>query len=215
MNRQTRDFAKNIWNIGAFKDVTKSPEGKGFRLKLHEKNPDAPFSPFYVDLRLLQSDLATKESAVRVFVDMIAQLKHGAERLGAIPEAIVAVVSSVSDRLGIPMITPRQPKSHGSGAKIDGIFRAGQTVALFDDVITGADSKLSAAETVRSAGLVVNDVLVLVDREQGGRQLLAEKDLTLHAAATITELLDYYRGERYMGEDVYAQIQEYRGVVAK
>ncbi len=210
METMWKNFANNIWRIGAFKDVTKSPEGKGFRLKIHDKNPGAPLSPFYIDLRLLQSDLDAKRSAVGLFDEL---LTFGTDLLGAIPEAIVPVVSSLSDENLIPMITPRQPKSHGSGATIDGIYKPNDHVVLFDDVITGADSKIEAAKTLRNSGLVVQHVMVLADREQGGRQALAENGLTLHAAVTVTELLDHYRSSGMMSDEVYAQIQAYRGTV--
>ncbi len=65
-------------------------------------------------------------------------------------------------------------------------------VLVVDDLITKADSKREAIEILRDAGMDVTDVIVLVDREQGGRERLAKIGCTLHSVLTITEMLDLY-----------------------
>ncbi len=213
MSNLRHSFVKRLWQIDAFKDVTKSPGGKGFRLKLHEKQPDAPLSPFYVDLRLLQSDFPAKQMAVELLAREM-QTIPGIGLLAAIPEAIVPIVSSLSDRLGLPMITPREAKGHGSGAKIDGIWQPGQVVGLFDDVVTKADSKIAAAKVLTDAHLIVKHVFVLVDRQQGGEAQLDQANLFLHAAVTLDTMLNQYVVDQMMSPDVFASIQEYRQAAA-
>lgn len=51
LTERPRELARCIFQIGAFKDKSQSPDGRGFKLKLHEKQPDAPLSPFYLNLR--------------------------------------------------------------------------------------------------------------------------------------------------------------------
>ena len=67
------------------------------------------------------------------------------------------------------MIYPRKEvKQHGTGQAIEGSFETGQSAVLIEDVITTGGSIISAAEVLRNAGIVLKDVVVLVDREQGG-----------------------------------------------
>ena len=205
-----REFAKKIHSIGVFLDLTKSPGGKGFKLKKHQKQPDAPLSPFYLNYRLLQSDYVTKRLAVRVFDQMLAEMTFQFDRLAPIPEAIVPVVSTLSDQRQIPMITPRVAKEHGSGSKVDGLYQPGMTAALFDDVVTGADSKIESRDALVSAGLVVHHVFVLTDRQQGGGKALDAAGLTLHAAFTLDELLQTFADEGLVSAEILDQIMSYR-----
>ena len=61
---------------------------------------------------------------------------------------------------------------------------------VIDDIITDGASKFEAIEPLESAGLVVRDLVILIDREQGGRARLAEKGYTLHAILTISQCFD-------------------------
>jgi orotate phosphoribosyltransferase len=63
-------------------------------------------------------------------------------------------------------------------------------VVLIDDIITDGASKLEAIAPLEEAGLVVRDLVILVDREQGGRELLAARGYTLHAVLTISQCFD-------------------------
>ncbi len=203
-----RDFARRVFEIGVFKDITKSPEGKGFRLKIHEKEPDAPLSPFYLDYRLLQSDYDAKRMAVQLFYQML-QAVPVPDRLAAIPEAIVPVVSSLSDTTRIPMVTPRATKGHGSGSRVDGLWQPRMTAALFDDVVAGADSKLEVLSVCRGVEFIIGDVFVLTDRQQGSKEQLAKAGLTLHAAFTLEELLKSFCEQRLITSQALGQIEEY------
>lgn len=165
-----------------------------FRLRLHDQHPDAPLSPIYMDLRMLRRDPKTKESAVEAYAELVGPLQF--DVLADIPTAATPLVSSLSDRLGIGMITPRtDSKGHGTGAKIDGLLPEdkGKKAVLIDDLVTRADSKIEAAEVLVAQGVIVEDVVVLIDREQGGKEQLEQKGLKLHSAFTMQQLLSLYR----------------------
>jgi orotate phosphoribosyltransferase len=89
------------------------------------------------------------------------------------------------------MIYPRrEAKEHGTKKLIEGAFAPGETAVVLDDLITTGASKVEALAPLKEAGLKVTDVVVLVDREQGGREELAAAGLTLHAVLTVSQLLD-------------------------
>jgi len=89
-----------------------------------------------------------------------------------------------------PLIYPRKTaKSYGTGKNIEGHWSIGQTAVVIDDLITSGDSLLETIATIKAAGLKVSDAVVLIDREQGGRAMLAEQGYHVHAVATVSELL--------------------------
>lgn len=164
---------------------------KGWRLKLHEEHPDAPLSPFYIDLRRLQSHLDAKQEAVSALIEQTEGLNY--DCIAGIPLAAVALASSMADKIVKPQITPRMDeKTHGQTRKIDGVYRKGEVALVVDDLVTRADSKLEAIEVLEVNGLVVKDVVVVFDREQEGAEQLAEKGYALHAALKIKPTLKFY-----------------------
>jgi uridine monophosphate synthetase len=115
--------------------------------------------------------------------------------VGGIPYAglPLAVAASLAGR--VPLIYPRrEEKGYGTRKRIEGQFKPGERVVLIDDIITDGASKLEAIAPLEEAGLVVRDLVILVDREQGGRELLAARGYTLHAVLTISQCFD--EGER-------------------
>lgn len=195
-------LAIQLFDIGAIKFGS-------FRLKLHEKNPDAPLSPIYIDLRVLRRFPEAKEAAVNVYEELVRPLKF--DLLADIPTAATPLVSSLSDRLGVGMVTPRlDTKGYGSGVKVDGALASdkGKRVVLIDDLITRADSKLEAAGILKSQGFIVEDVVVLIDRGQGGAEQLAEAGYKLHSALTMNQILKFYLDTGKINQAVYKDVIE-------
>lgn len=205
-----QDAARELWTIGAIMDKSQSPDGKGFRLKLHDSNPNAPLSPFYADLRKLQSVTIAMHRVVAVYRRVVKREGFDPDLWAGIPQAGTPVTAWLSQATGIGMITPRMDKKgHGTGAKIDGIYEAGQSVVLIDDLVTSSKSKLEAIEVVLAAGLEVSGICVLLDRQQGGSQALQEAGYKFAAAFTITDLLNFYVAQLLMSKDMYEEIIEY------
>lgn len=164
---------------------------KGWRLKLHEDHPSAPLSPFYIDLRILQSHLNAKQEAVTALIEQVEGLAY--DTIAGIPLTAVALASQMADRTGRPQITPRMDKkTHGQIRKIDGVYQEGDIVLVVDDLVTRAHSKFEAIEILEENGLGVNDVVVIFDREQGGKEELDERGYVLHAALRIKPTLNFY-----------------------
>lgn len=180
-----------------------------FRLKLHETQPDAPLSPLYVDLRVLQSFPDALDAAVATLNELIEAENLIFARYAGIPMAATPLTAVLSHVTRIPMITPREPKSHGSGGSIDGAYLPGEIALAIDDVVTHADSKIEAIRVLEANGLVVRDVAVLVDREQGGPKMLAEAGYTLHAALRLSQLIDYWRATGGIDAELDLRLRAY------
>ncbi len=100
----------------------------------------------------------------------------GGLTLGADPVAYAIAYASALAADGtapVRSFTVRKaPKTHGTAQLIEGPFRAGDRVAVVEDVITTGGSALRAVEAVRAAGGTVVGVLAVVDREEGGREAI-------------------------------------------
>ncbi len=168
-------------------------------------------SPLYIDLRLLVSDPKLMALVARALARLLEDLPF--DRIAAIPYGGLPIGQAVAMACGRPLIYPRkEAKEHGTKNLIEGAFAAGEAVVVLDDLITTGGSKLDAMAPLTDAGLKVKDVVVLVDREQGGREELAAHGLALHAVLTISELLDsLVRGSR-ISETVRRDVRARLGI---
>jgi uridine monophosphate synthetase len=146
-------------------------------------------SPLYIDLRLLVSDPKLMAVVARAMAELLTGLAF--DRIAAIPYGGLPIGQAAALASGKPLLYPRrETKEHGTRKLIEGLFTPGETVVVLDDLITTGASKLEAMEPLASAGLKVRDVVVLVDREQGGAAELADKEVKLHSIMTVSQLLE-------------------------
>jgi orotate phosphoribosyltransferase len=114
----------------------------------------------------------------------------GGLTLGADPVSYAIAYASALAGAPLRAFTVRkEAKAHGTGRLIEGPFRAGDRVAVIEDVITTGGSALRAAEAIRAAGGEVAGVLALVDREEGGRQALESAGLPVLALARAADIV--------------------------
>ncbi|MDQ7796458.1 MAG: orotidine-5'-phosphate decarboxylase, partial [Spirochaetia bacterium] len=126
-------------------------------------------SPFYIDLRKLVSDPRAMKIAAQAYASLASECEY--DRIAGIPAAGLPLATAASIEIGKPMIWPRMPvKEHGTGNRVEGEFRAGEHILLLDDLITTGASKIEAIDILRSEGLIVQDLVVLIERGAQGRQ---------------------------------------------
>lgn len=143
-------------------------------------------SDYYVDKYLFETDPRCLSLIAAAFAERVDGTKLAGVALGAVP--LVAVTSVET---GLPYVIARkQQKEYGTGNLIEGALEEGEEVVVLEDIATTGQSAVDAAEALREAGARVERVLVVVDREEGARELLAEHDLELDALLTATELLN-------------------------
>ncbi len=148
-------------------------------------------SPIYIDLRLLVTTPAVLGQVAQAMAGLIRERELAFDRLAAIPYAALPIGVALSLELNRPLIYPRKEvKDYGTGRGIEGVFRPGETALLVDDVITKGHAKLEALAPLLEAGLIVHDILVLIDREQGGAEELAARGYRLHSVLRLGALLD-------------------------
>jgi orotate phosphoribosyltransferase len=113
----------------------------------------------------------------------------------------VTVVSQTRGRPLPGFIVRKSPKGHGTNQYLEGManFRAGDRVALLEDVVTTGGTLVKVVDRVTEAGLVVAGVYCVLDREEGGAATLAGRGFGLNAIFTRGELLAAGRGPREAG----------------
>ncbi len=148
-------------------------------------------SPIYFDLRRLTGDPALLRRVADAYLPLLTGLTF--DRLAAVPYAGLPIATALSLQSGVPLVYPRKElKEYGTGAVVEGGFKSGEVALLIDDLATTGGSKFEAIERLGAAGLTVRDVVVLIDRQAGARQALAQAGLRLHTVFTLSQLLDYW-----------------------
>ncbi|MCL4531211.1 MAG: orotate phosphoribosyltransferase [Chloroflexi bacterium] len=148
-------------------------------------------SPIYIDLRQIISYPKLLEQIGAAYLPLLKDLKF--DRVAGLPYAAIPIATAISLQGNYPMIYPRKEvKTYGTKAEIEGEYHAGETVVVIDDLATTGGSKFEAIEKLTGAGLIVQDVVVLVDRQSGAKESLGQAGFNLHAVLTITQLLNYW-----------------------
>ncbi len=131
-------------------------------------------------------------------------------RIVGVPTAGISFATALCNRLSAPLLYIRsKPKKYGRQKRVEGVFEPGDRVLVIDDLITDGGSKIEAVQALRDADLKVTDVLVAVDREQGGAKQLKDAKITLHALAPISQLIKSLEAENRLSKSDAERILAY------
>jgi orotate phosphoribosyltransferase len=149
------------------------------------------WSPYYLDLRIIPSfpDVYTKicDFYIKTIKNEIGI--SNIDRIAGIPTAGISFGSIVAYKLKKSFIYVRTTeRQHGRGKLIEGILLPEDNVLLIDDLVTKGGSIQKATTAIRSKGGVVNHAIVLIDREENGKQNLAKDGIKLHYLLKTSEL---------------------------
>lgn len=165
-------------------------------------------SPIYIDLRYIISFPKLLETIGAAYLPLLKELNF--KRIAGLPYAAIPIATAVSLQGNYPMIYPRKEvKTYGTKAEIEGEYHAGETVVVIDDLATTGGSKFEAIEKLTGVGLVVKDIVVLVDRQSGAKESLEQAGYNLHAVLTITQLLDYWEGNGKVSKEKIAETRKF------
>lgn len=150
-------------------------------------------APFYFDIRRAQSYPKQFRDIANGFEGMVQNSEVGKSALLAgIPEAGTPFASILGYNLKRKLVQPRKAiKEHGEQKSVEGVYEPGEKVILIDDVVTRGDSKLTAIKQVEDAGLSVEEIIVLIDHEQGGIETVQEAGYNIRAIFGITTLINH------------------------
>lgn len=170
-------------------------------------------SPYYIDLaRVLSSpkQLCTiAESASQKITQIMATDKI--DKLASIELKGALIVPSIACILNLPcVIIRKENKSYGVTGRIAGADIAeGDNILFFDDVISEGLSKVEGIKTLQELGANVKHLMVVVNREHGGKEKLEKLGYQVHALAKITEIVDSLYREKSISDDQADKVLNY------
>jgi len=170
-------------------------------------------SPYYIDLSALLSSPANFECVVEIVAEKVKEIAPPlrVNKLASIELKGALLLPTIACKLNLPsFVVRKQSKSYGLTGRIaGGEVEEDDRILFFDDVVTEAKSKIEGIEPIERLGAKVCAILVVVDREQGGRENLEKMGYKLYSVATISQIIRNLLSSRAIPEEQTKKILNY------
>jgi len=174
-------------------------------------------SPIYIDLKVMLGDPSVLRNAARLiqqetrFGQALRKPKVGwFDVVAGVPFGGLHLATAFSLETNTPLTYARQPKEEDETSNvIEGARNPGLTALIVDDLVTGGRSILETAGLFRQEGLQVQDVIVLLDRDQAAAERLKQHGLHLISILKLPVMLNLYSAEGWITEDQHHRAMEY------
>ena len=161
-------------------------------------------SPIYIDLRELVSYPILLNELAQLFQDKIPS---NIDRICGVPYAALPMATVVSMQSNLPMIIKRkEAKNYGGKKIIEGKYNKGDKILLIEDVITSGISLIETIAELEAEGLVIEKILVVLDREQGGIDKLQAKGYAVEALFSMNSLIKLLYSENKIDKNRYDEV---------
>ncbi|WP_185883028.1 orotidine-5'-phosphate decarboxylase [Blattabacterium cuenoti] len=154
-------------------------------------------SPLYIDFRPIASkpDLLIKLSDLL----LCEILPYKFDLICGVPYAALPIATTLSIRHNIPLIIKRKEnKGYGTRRMIEGVYKKGQYCLLVEDVITSGDSLLNTILDLEKEGLIVENIISIFDREQGGVDHIKKKGYKIQTLFRIGDILKILENQHFI-----------------
>ena len=167
-------------------------------------------SPYYIDLRILQSFPNYFRLAVLALRDMINKgIGSDFDCLGSIPTSGLVFASALGYEMLKPLIYVRKDsKPYGRSKTIEGYLKPGGKVLLIDDVATTGTSLSNAIKVIRENGAIVKDAVAIISRLEGAEEKLEDIDVRLISIATINDMVNVLHDKGLLDENTLEEIMK-------
>lgn len=170
-------------------------------------------SPYYIDLSWLLSSPPDYDYVTSTVADRVKQLmaSESIDKLASIELKGALLLPAIACQLNLPSIIVRKTaKAYGLTGRITGgTVTKGEHLLFFDDVVSKGTSKLEGIEPLERLGAKVNHIMVVVDREQGGKDTIENLGYKVHAISKITELVRYLTHCSYISKEQADSVLSY------
>ncbi|MCH7811635.1 MAG: phosphoribosyltransferase [Chloroflexi bacterium] len=196
-------LAQTLWKLGAV-------QFGSFTLGRTTVN-----SPVYVNLRLLIGHPTALWRIAHIIRDEIQTLQRKLhpqvqpfDLVAGVPFGGLHCATAFSLTAKVPMIY-LHPRMDDLGSDIEGLYHPNQRAIIMDDLLAGGGSILETALQLGEAGLIVRDAVVLLDRQQGGRERLRRQGINMISVLTLEVLMNYLKSSGKIDEDLYRPSMEF------
>ena len=143
-------------------------------------------SSFYWDKYRFESDPVL----LGAVVDELAKLLPASfDKLAGLEVGGIPPATALSLKTGRPCLYVRKKaKEYGTCNLVEGGFQAGQSAVVVEDVVTVGGQICKSVAQMRELGLVVEHVVCVIDREQGGRANVEKIGCSLASVFTLSEI---------------------------
>lgn len=167
-------------------------------------------SPVYIDLRVIVSYPEVMKQISDMLWQVALESKSDFSVICGVPYTALPIASCISVSHNIPMVMRRkEAKSYGTKRLIEGVFSPGSKCLVIEDVVTSGSSVMETVEALASADLHVTDAIVLLDRFQGGKEMLQSKGVKLHSLVTLPEVLDVLHLKVKIDQNMTEKVREF------
>jgi orotate phosphoribosyltransferase len=167
-------------------------------------------SPYYIDLRILQSFPNYFRLAILALRDLINKgIGSDFDCLGSIPTSGLVFASALGYEMLKPLIYIRKDsKPYGRSKTIEGYLKPGGKVLLIDDVATTGTSLSNAIKVIRENGAIVKDAVAIISRLEGAEEKLEDIDVRLISIATINDMVNVLHDKGLLDENTLEEIMK-------
>lgn len=170
-------------------------------------------SPYYIDLSRLLSVPKQLCTIVEVASEKIMEIakEEKIDKLSSIDLKGALIVPSIACQLNLPcVIVRKEEKGYGVTGRIAGAdVKKGDTILFFDDVVSEGLSKIEGLKPLHELGANVKHLLVVVNRQHGGKENLEKLGYRVHALATITEIVESLSQNEHISKEQAENVLEY------
>ncbi len=165
-------------------------------------------SPIYIDLRLIVSYPHLLQQVAHTMGEKIEGRKY--DRICGVPYTALPIATALSLKFDLPMVMRRKEvKEYGTKRIIEGNFEKGQRCLVIEDLITSGLSLFETISPLEQEGLIVKEIIVLLDRQQGGKKRLEEKGYCVDAVFTMEDLLTTLHKKGMVETEVVTQVNTF------
>ena len=170
-------------------------------------------SPYYIDLaRVLSApkQLCTIAEAASEKIKEIMTVDQ-IDKLASIELKGALIAPSIACNLNLPCIIVRkEEKAYGVTGRIAGAdVNKGDKILFFDDVISEGLSKVEGIKPLQDLGASVKHLLVVVNREHGGKEKLEKLGYRVHSLAKITDIVNSLYLGKHISKEQADRVLEY------